>query len=35
MSEDKRFRLREWIVPPIVLPLFLGLLILASVLLQA
>lgn len=32
MSANKSFVLRDWIVPPIVVPVFLGLLVVAAVL---
>ena len=34
MSDSKKFLLREWLVPPILAPLFLGLLILFVFLIQ-
>ena len=34
MSAVERFHLRDWIVPPIVVPLFLGLLIVAAIVIQ-
>lgn len=34
MSLQSPFRLRDWLVPPIVVPLFLGLVILGAVLLR-
>lgn len=34
MSTNKNFVLRDWIVPPIVVPIFLGLLIVAAILLR-
>lgn len=34
MSETHRFDLRKWLVPPVLLPIFLGLLIAAAAIIQ-
>jgi hypothetical protein len=34
MSNTQKFNLREWLVPPILLPIFLGLLIAGAVVIQ-
>jgi hypothetical protein len=34
MSNTQKFNLREWLVPPILVPLFLGLLVAGSVIIR-
>jgi hypothetical protein len=34
MSDIQKFNLREWLVPPILLPIFLGLLVAGAVIIQ-
>jgi hypothetical protein len=34
MSDSRKFDLREWLVPPVLMPIFFALLIVAAVLIQ-